>query len=126
MVISVGIVFSLSFEDVASLDALWRDYEEGEISDAMRKMLLSSDVDCSIRESVGSKSIEYRTRLFRDEFDRCRNELLAGDVASKTLNDRRMSLCLLRFESACQKRQNKECLSQSCRSINIARQDTTS
>lgn len=90
-------MFSLSFDDVTSLDALWRDYEEGDVSDAMRDLLLSPDID--VRESVGSKSIEYRTRLFIDEVDRCRNELLAGDVVAKTLNDRRMSLSYCDFKT---------------------------
>ena len=64
----------VGFDHVEALDATWRMYKSEELAQLMHKLFITDE----LLQRLQVKFIEIRTRMWEDEYLKCRTEITSG------------------------------------------------
>ena len=74
---------SVGFECIDAHDALWAHYRIGKLGDQLQQILVTS----ALKKSLQVKSIQIRTRMYKDEESDCRNDINDGNTIKLRFRD---------------------------------------
>lgn len=80
-----GIVMAVGFDSIKALDDLWEYHRQNKLNDLMHDILITP----SALKTANVDDVTLVTKLWDDEYERCKQELMAGTTERVKIADRR-------------------------------------
>ncbi|ESP02614.1 hypothetical protein LOTGIDRAFT_237861 [Lottia gigantea] len=88
----MGLVLTLAFDNVDALDAVWKLFQPNKLSALVNEMFL----DQNALKALGLKTLTLQARLWEDEYNYCRNEILSAGPARVSIKKTANGISMLR------------------------------
>ena len=66
----------VGFDSATALDTCWKEFTADKLGPVFTRMFITP----AVLKKVGAKKIQLRTRLYQDEYDKCKTEIMSNKV----------------------------------------------
>ncbi|XP_064652786.1 uncharacterized protein LOC135503242 [Lineus longissimus] len=99
-----GLILSVTFDNLEAVETFWHQYKSGEVGKFFKSYLETK----STKRYIEAKRLEIRIRCWEDEYEACKEDLLANEVIGLSLADHEYDIKMLRKARAWQQNYTKD------------------